>query len=50
VESVESTGSSLSRHGGSIVLGPVPIPDGSIAIALDPLGAEFALFEGETDP
>ncbi len=36
--------------GGTTVLEPVPIPDGSIAIARDPQGALFGLFEGEVDP
>jgi len=50
---VESTASALERVqdlGGRTVLGPVPIPDGSIAIALDPQGAELAFFEGPVDP
>lgn len=50
VESVESTVDTASGLGASIVFGPFPIPDGSIAIALDPQGAVFAMFEGETDP
>jgi len=50
VESVAATVESVRRLGGSMVFGPFPIPDGSIAIALDPQGALFAMFEGETDP
>ncbi len=36
--------------GGKEILGPLEIPDGSIAIALDPQGALFGLFAGEVDP
>ena len=50
---VESTEAGLERVrelGGTEVLGPTQIFDGSIAIALDPQGATFALFAGEVDP
>ena len=50
---VVSTEAALTRvHdlGGQTLFGPFPIPDGSIAGALDPQGAVFALFEGEVDP
>jgi predicted enzyme related to lactoylglutathione lyase len=50
VESTASTVAQLESLGGSVVAGPFPIPDGSIAVVCDPQGAEFALFEGETDP
>jgi hypothetical protein len=50
VESTATTIAQLEALGGSVLAGPFPIPDGSIAIARDPQGAEFALFEGETDP
>jgi uncharacterized protein len=50
---VESTAATLERMrelGGRVLVGPLPIPDASIAIALDPQGAVFALFEGRIDP
>jgi predicted enzyme related to lactoylglutathione lyase len=50
VESTAATIALLEGLGGSVLAGPFPIPDGSIAIVRDPQGAEFALFEGETDP
>jgi predicted enzyme related to lactoylglutathione lyase len=50
VESTATTVTNLEALGGSVVAGPFPIPNGSIAVARDPQGAEFALFEGETDP
>jgi predicted enzyme related to lactoylglutathione lyase len=50
VASTEATIAQLEALGGSVLAGPFPIPDGSIAVVRDPQGAEFALFEGETDP
>lgn len=50
---VESTAATVERVrdlGGRGLVGPLPIPGGSIAIALDPQGAVFALFEGRVDP
>ncbi len=50
---VESTTAALeliTALGGAALAGPIPLPDGSFAIALDPQGAEFAIFEGEVDP
>jgi predicted enzyme related to lactoylglutathione lyase len=39
----------VGESGGSVVVPPVPIPAGRIAVAQDPQGATFALFEGEVD-
>jgi hypothetical protein len=50
VESTTTTIAQLEALGGSVLAGPFPIPDGSIAVVSDPQGAEFALFQGETDP
>ena len=50
VESTAATIARIEELGGSVLAGPFPIPDGSIAIVRDPQAAEFALFEGETDP
>jgi predicted enzyme related to lactoylglutathione lyase len=50
VASTAATITRLDALGGSVLAGPFPIPDGSIAVVQDPQGAEFALFEGETDP
>jgi predicted enzyme related to lactoylglutathione lyase len=50
---VESTEAAVARArdlGAQLLLEPIAIPDGSIAIALDPHGALFALFEGRVDP
>lgn len=35
--------------GGALVVGPLDLPAGRIAILRDPQGAVFAIFEGETD-
>jgi predicted enzyme related to lactoylglutathione lyase len=50
VESTVATIAQLEALGGSVLAGPIPIPDGSIAVVRDPQGGEFALFEGPTDP
>jgi predicted enzyme related to lactoylglutathione lyase len=50
VESTAATVAQLEALGGSVLAGPFPIPGGSIAVVQDPQGAEFALFQGETDP
>jgi uncharacterized protein len=50
VESVETTLERVRDMGGSVVFGPLAIPAGSFAIALDPQGAVFGLFAGELDP
>jgi len=50
VASTAATVEHLETVGGSAIVGPFPIPGGSIAVVRDPQGAEFALFEGPTDP
>lgn len=40
----------VSELGGSIVAGPMPGGPGQIAVALDPQGALFGLYEGPLDP
>jgi predicted enzyme related to lactoylglutathione lyase len=50
VEPMDAALERLRELGGSTVLGPVEIFDGTIAIVLDPQGALFALFAGEVDP
>jgi uncharacterized protein len=50
VESTAETVAQLDALGGSVLAGPIPIPAGSFAVVRDPQGAEFALFEGTTDP
>lgn len=39
----------VREGGGKVVAGPVQLPAGRIALATDPLGAAFALFEGTVD-
>jgi predicted enzyme related to lactoylglutathione lyase len=40
----------VEELGGRVVVAPMPIPAGRIAVARDPQGAVFALFEGPVDP
>jgi predicted enzyme related to lactoylglutathione lyase len=49
---VESAKGALARAvhlGGRAVGEPIELPDGGLAVAADPHGAVFSLFEGETD-
>jgi predicted enzyme related to lactoylglutathione lyase len=39
----------IRELGGGVTTGPLPIPSGQIAVATDPQGASFALFEGAVD-
>jgi uncharacterized protein len=50
VESVDQSLGRVGELGGRGLFGPAEIFDGTIALALDPQGALFALFEGEVDP
>ena len=50
VESVETAHDRARELGGTALFGPLMIPGGGIAIARDPQGAVFALFEGRVDP
>jgi uncharacterized protein len=40
----------IGELGGQITLMPMPVPGGRIAVAQDPQGAYFALWEGQLDP
>ena len=50
VESTEAAVARVRELGGTEYLEPMELPDGSIAMVLDPQGARFTLFAGETDP
>jgi predicted enzyme related to lactoylglutathione lyase len=50
VESVETALGRIDELGGKTLAGPIPLPEGSIAVVLDPQDAVFALFEGRVDP
>ena len=47
--SIEGAGEKIRELGGEVMAGPLDVPAGRIAVASDPQGAAFALFEGETD-
>ena len=50
VESTEQAVKQVHELGGRQLLEPVDIGHGSIAMVLDPQGALFTLFAGETHP
>jgi predicted enzyme related to lactoylglutathione lyase len=47
---VDRSARRAAELGGRIVVPPVDIPNGRIAVALDPQGAPFALYAGNLDP
>lgn len=50
VESTEAAMERVLELGGTELMGPTDMVDGSIALAVDPQGAVFAFFAGEVDP
>jgi uncharacterized protein len=50
VQDADAAAERIGELGGEVLLAPLPIPAGRIAVARDPQGAVFALFEGEVDP
>jgi predicted enzyme related to lactoylglutathione lyase len=50
VASVADTVAQVRELGGRVLLEPLPVGEGSIAIATDPQGAVVAFFEGRVDP
>ena len=50
VESTETATRRVRELGGKVLLEPIEIPDGSLAMALDADGVLFSLFAGEVDP
>lgn len=49
VRSCDGAAERIRELGGAIIAGPLDVPAGRIAVARDPQGAVFAVFEGETD-
>jgi hypothetical protein len=50
VESADSTASQVTDSSGAIHFGPVDLPTGArVAVATDPQGAFFGLFQGDVD-
>ena len=47
---LDAAAEAIGRLGGRLLVAPMAIPSGRIAVAEDPQGAAFALFEGEVDP
>ena len=46
---IDASVAQIRELGGGVTVGPVPIPAGRFAVATDPQGAGFALFEGPVD-
>ena len=49
-EQLEDTLSKVGASGGETVVSPMDVPGGRIAVARDPQGAYFALWQGQLDP
>ena len=49
VADIDASVAQIRELGGGVTIGPVPIPAGRFAVATDPQGAVFAIFEGEID-
>ena len=48
---LNATVDAVADSGGAVLVGPMPVPpSGRIAVARDPQGGHFALFEGRVDP
>ncbi len=47
---LEGSTANVDELGGRVLVPPIPIASGRIAVATDPQGAAFALFEGRVDP
>jgi uncharacterized protein len=46
---VDASAAKIGGLGGRVLVGPVPVPSGRIAVAADPQGAVFGLVEGRMD-
>jgi uncharacterized protein len=49
VESLDGSLAQVNEAGGQVHAGPIPMPQGQIAVCADPQGAFFALWEGELE-
>jgi uncharacterized protein len=47
---LDATSSTLARLGGRVIVEPLDVPAGRLAVATDPQGAALGLFEGRLDP
>jgi hypothetical protein len=47
---IDGSVAGIERLGGQVVLPPMEVPGGRVAVAADPQGAPFALVEGRMDP
>jgi predicted enzyme related to lactoylglutathione lyase len=49
VADIDASVAEIRDLGGGVTVGPLPIPAGRFAVATDPQGAGFAIFEGRVD-
>ena len=49
VEDLEASMHKLKEPGGQVHAGPIPFPQGRIAVCADPQGAFFSLWEGQLE-
>lgn len=50
VESLDAARTQVEELGGTVLMGPMPVPGGAFLAIRDPQGAAFSLFAGELDP
>ena len=50
VEECDAAAEKIGALGGRVLAGPLDVPAGRMAVALDPQGAAFGIFAGEVDP
>lgn len=50
VADCDGAAAAIGSRGGRVASGPLDVPAGRIAVAVDPQGAVFALFAGQVDP
>jgi uncharacterized protein len=50
IEDTDGAVATTEAAGGRVLMGPLDVPAGRIAVVMDPQGAAFSLFQGELDP
>jgi predicted enzyme related to lactoylglutathione lyase len=48
-DDLDATVAKIGELGGQVVVEPTPVPTGRFAVAADPQGAFFAVFQGDFD-
>lgn len=47
---IDAAAERIPALGGTVLVSPMPVPDGRVSVALDPQGAAFATFEAVPSP